>query len=99
MPQETNMAEVVRLLHTVIGKVDDLASGFGRVESDVQVLKTDVQVLKTDVQVLKTDVKKLDTRMERLETKADTVIGKVIENTERITSLEGRVDVLESKAN
>ena len=92
MPQETNMAEVVRLLHTVIGKVDDLASGFGRVESDVQVLKTDVQVLKTDV-------KKLDTRMERLETKADTVIGKVIENTERITSLEGRVDVLESKAN
>ena len=92
MPQETNMAEVVRLLHTVIGKVDDLASGLGRVESDVQVLKTDVQVLKTDV-------KKLDTRMERLETKADTVIGKVIENTERITSLEGRVDVLESKAN
>jgi uncharacterized protein YoxC len=86
------MAEVVRLLHTVIGKVDALASGLGRVESDVQVLKTDVHVLKTDV-------KKLDTRMERLETKVDTVIGKVIENTQRITGLEGRVDVLESKAN
>ena len=57
MPQENNMAEVIRLLHTVIGKVDLLS---GRFEDVVRV---------------------------------------VIENTQRIEGLEGRVDILESKAN
>ena len=91
MPQETNMAELLRLMHTMIGKFNDL---------DVKVddLSRDMKVVKSDVQVLKTDVKKLDTRMDRLEVKLDTVVGKVSENTQRTTSLEGRVDILESKS-
>ena len=98
MPQENNMAEVVRLLHTVIEKVDGLASGLKRVEAGVKILKSDVQVLKSDVQILKFGVKKLDVRMDRFEAKVDTVAGRVIENSESIKSLEGRVDILESKS-
>lgn len=92
MPQENNMAEVVRLLHTVIGKVDGLATSLNRVEADVRVLKTDVRAL--------------ETRFDRLDAKVDLLTGRfedvarvVIEDTQRITSLEGRVDILESKAN
>lgn len=92
MPQENNMAEVMRLLHTVIGKVDGLATSLNRVEADVRVLKTDVRAL--------------ETRFDRLDAKVDLLTGRfedvarvVIEDTQRITSLEGRVDILESKAN
>ena len=99
MPQENNMAEIVRLLHTVIGKVDGLATGLKRIETDVQVLKTDVQVLKTNVQVLETRFDRLDAKVDLLTGRFEDVAGVVIEDTQRITSLEGRVDILESKAN
>ena len=92
MPQENNMAEIVRLLHTVIGKVDGLATGLKRIE-------TDVQVLKTNVQVLETRFDRLDAKVDLLTGRFEDVAGVVIEDTQRITSLEGRVDILESKAN
>ena len=60
MPQENNMGDVIRLLQTVIGKVDGLATGLGRVEAGVKVLKT--------------DVRKLETKMDRLEQKV-VVLG------------------------
>ena len=99
MPQENNMAEVVRLLHTVIGKVDGLATSLNRVEADVQGLKTDVQVLKTNVQVLETRFDRLDAKVEHLTGRFEDVAGVVIEDTQRTTRLEGRVDILEGKAN
>jgi hypothetical protein len=78
MPQENNMAEVLRLLRTLIVKTDGLA----------------------------TDMKKVETRFDRVDAKVDFLAGRfedvarvVIEDTQRITSLEGRVDILESKAN
>lgn len=105
MPQENNMAEVIRLLHTVIGKVDGLATGLEKVEADVQVLKADVQVLKADVQVLKADVGRLETKMDGLDEKVNIFSGRfqdvarvVIEDTQRVTGLENRVDNLERKA-
>ena len=92
MPQENNMGEVIRLLHTVIGKVDGLATGLGRVEAGVKVLKT--------------DVRKLETKMDRLEQKVVVLGGQfqdvarvVIEDIQRITGLDERVDILESKSN
>ena len=92
MPQENNMGDVIRLLHTVIGKVDGLATGLGRVEAGVKVLKT--------------DVRKLETKMDRLEQKVVVLGGHfqdvarvVIEDTQRITGLDERVDILESKSN
>ena len=92
MPQENNMAEVIRLLHTVIAKVDGLAGGLERVEADVGVLKSDVQRLGTKVDRLEGKVDVLDGRFQ-------DVVRVVIENTQRIEGLEGRVDILESKAN
>ena len=92
MPQENNMGDVIRLLHTVIGKVDGLATGLGRVEAGVKVLKT--------------DVRKLETKMDRLEQKVVVLGGQfqdvarvVIEDIQRITGLDERVDILESKSN
>ena len=92
MPQENNMGEVIRLLHTFIGKVDGLATGLGRVEAGVKVLKT--------------DVRKLETKMDRLEQKVVVLGGQfqdvarvVIEDIQRITGLDERVDILESKSN
>ena len=91
MPQENNMAEVVRLLHTVIGKVDGLATTLTKVEADVQILKTDVQILKTNVE-------RIDLKIDRVDGKLDTVVEKTMGNTQRIINLEYRVDALESKA-
>ena len=92
MPQENNMGDVIRLLQTVIGKVDGLATGLGRVEAGVKVLKT--------------DVRKLETKMDRLEQKVVVLGGQfqdvarvVIEDIQRITGLDERVDILESKSN
>ena len=113
MPQENNMAELLRLMQNMIVKVDDLngkfdhlASDVKEVKSDVQVLKSDVQVLKSDVQVLKSDVGELKTGLAKVEGKVDLLSGqfwdfaaKTTNNTKRITSLEGRVDILESKSN
>ena len=81
MPQETNMAEVIRLLHTVIGKVDGLA--------------TDMKEVKSDVKKLDMRMDRLEGRMDRLETKMDTVAEKTMENTNGIIAVKGRVDVLE----
>ncbi len=113
MPQENNMAEVLRLLKTVIVKVDDLAADMKDVKGDVRVLKTDVAVLKTDVAVLKTDVavlktdvRDLRTGLNRLDAKVDLLTGRfedvavvVIKDTQRTSVLEVRVDTLEGKAN
>ena len=120
MPQESNMAELLRLMHHMIGKVDDLTGKFDGlsydvkevksdihvIKSDVHVLKSDVHVLKSDVHVLKSDVRELKTNAVRVERKLDVLSGQfqdvgseAVRNTPRITSLEGRIDILERKAN
>jgi outer membrane murein-binding lipoprotein Lpp len=92
MPQENNMAEVLRLLKTVIVKVDDLSTDMKRVKSDMQVLKSDMQVLKSDVQVLKGDVRKLDSKVNHLTGRFEDVASVVIEDTQTIKGLGRRVD-------
>ena len=127
MPQETNMAELLRLMQTMIIKVDDLATAMKEVKSDVHGLKSDVHGLKSDVrdlksdvqglksdfqglksdfQGLKFDVRELKTSSVRFEGKLDVlsgqfrdVAGQTIKDTQRITSLEGRIGTLESKSN
>ena len=141
MPQETNMAELLRLMQTMIIKVDDLATAMKEVKSDVRGLKSDVHGLKSDVhglksdvhglksdvhglksdvqglksdvhglksdfQGLKFDVRELKTSSVRFEGKLDVlsgqfrdVAGQTIKDTQRITSLEGRISTLESKSN
>ncbi len=99
MPQENNMAEVLRLLKTVILKVDDLAADMKDVKADVQVLKTDVQVLKTDVQVLKTNVGKLNAKVDHLTGRFESVASVVIEDTQTLKRLDNRVHILEGKTN
>ena len=88
MPQETNMAEVIRLLHTVIGKVDGLAT-------DMKEVKSDVKKLDMRMDRLEGRMDRLDGRMDRLETKMDTVAEKTMENTNGIIAVKSRVDVLE----
>lgn len=92
MPQENNMAEVLRLLKTVIVKVDGLAT-------DMREVKTDVGVLKTNVQVLETRFDRLDAKVDFLTGRFEDVAGVVIEDTQRISGLEERVDILEPKSN
>ena len=113
MPQESNMAELLRLMHHMIGKVDDLTGKFDglsydvkEVKTDIHVIKSDVHGLKSDVHVLKSDVRELKTNAVRVERKLDVlsgqfqdVAGQAMKDTQRITTLEGRVDILESKAN
>jgi len=99
MPQENNMAEVIRLLHTVIGKVDGLATGLQNVEAGLERVEADVDVLKTNVRNLETKVDRVEGKVDLLGGQFQDVVRVVIENTQRIEGLEGRVDILESKAN
>jgi len=99
MPQENNMAEVLRLLKTVIVKVDDLAADMKDVKGDVRVLKTDVAVLKTDVRDLRTGLNRLDAKVDHLTGRFEDVAVVVIKDTQRTSVLEERVDTLEGKAN
>lgn len=92
MPQENNMAEVLRLLKTVIVKVDDLAA-------DMKDVKTDVGVLKSDVRELRMNLSRVDAKVDLLTGRFEDVAGVVIKDTQRISGLENRVDTLESKAN
>ena len=91
MPQETNMAELLRLMQTMIIKFDDLNVRFDG--------------LATDMKEVKSGVKKLETRLGRLEGKVDIfyrqfqdIAGVVIKGTQRTDSLEERVGLLESKS-
>ena len=99
MPQENNMAELLRLMHTMIVKVDDLAADMKNVKSDVRDLKSDVQGLKSDVQELKTTTVRVEKKLDVLSGQFQDVGGQAIKDTQRITILQGRVDILESKAN
>ncbi len=99
MPQENNMAEVIRLLHTVIGKVDGLASKVDGVETGLKKVESDVQVLKTDVGRLEAKTDRLGEKVDILSGQFQDVARVVIEDTQRITGLENRVDNLERKAN
>ena len=92
MPQETNMAELLRLMKTMIVKVDDLAT-------DMKEVKSNVQGLKSDVRELKTNAVRVEGKLDLLSGQFRDVAGQAMKDTQRITSLEGRVDILESKSN
>lgn len=85
MPQENNMAELLRLMHTMIVKVDDLA--------------TDMKDVKSDVQELKVNTVRVEKKLDVLSGQFQDVGGQAMRDTQRITSLEGRVNILEGKAN
>ncbi len=90
MPHENNMAEVLRLLKTVIVKVDGLAT-------DMKDVKTDVGDLKTDVREIRVNLNRVDAKVDLLTGRFEDVAGVVIKDTQRIASLDDRVDTLESK--
>lgn len=68
------MAELLRLMKTMIVKIDDLGA--------------DMKVVKTDVQILKADVKRLDAKFDFLSARVEEVSGFVIDNTRKIRTLE-----------
>ena len=78
MPQENNMAELLRLMRTMIVKVDGLA---------------------TDMKEVKTNLVRVEGKVDLLAGQFRDVARQAIEDTQRITSLEGRVDILEGKVN
>jgi len=92
MPQENNMAEVLRLLKTVIVKIDGLAT-------DMKEVKTDVSVLKTDVREIRMNLNRVDAKVDLLTGRFEDVASVVIKDTQRTSGLEERVDALEGKAN
>ena len=92
MPQENNMAEVLRLLKTVIVKVDGLAT-------DMKDVKGNIRVLKTDVRDLRTGLNRLDAKVDLLTGRFEDVAVVVVKDTQRTSVLEERVGTLEGKAN
>jgi len=86
------MAEVLRLLKTVIVKVDGLAT-------DMKDVKGDIRVLKTDVRDLRTGLNRLDAKVDLLTGRFEDVAVVVVKDTQRTSVLEERVGTLEGKAN
>lgn len=91
MPQETNMAELLRLMNVMIGKFSDL---------DVKVddLGRDMKEVKADVSDLKTNLARVEGKVDLLAGQFRDVAVQAIEDTQRITGLEGRIDILEIKS-
>ncbi len=85
MPQENNMAEVLRLLRTLIVKTDGLA--------------TDMKNVEMRFDGLEPRFDRLDAKVDHLTGRFEDVAVVVIKDTQRISGLEERVDGLESKAN
>lgn len=63
MPQETNMAELLRLMQDMIVKVDNLATDMKDVKSDVKELKTKVDRLEGKIDSIADTVNTNDRRL------------------------------------
>jgi DNA anti-recombination protein RmuC len=83
------MAEVLRLLKTVIVKVDGLAADMKDVKTDVGVLKTDVGVLKTDVREIRVNLNRVDAKVDLFTGRFEDVAGVVIKDTQRTLRFGG----------
>ena len=90
MPQENNMAELLRLMKTVIVKVDDI-------EVKVDNLATDMKDVKSDVKVLKTRTVRIEGKVDRLEGKIDSIADTVMKNDRRLIAVEHDVTDLKSR--
>ena len=88
MPQETNMAEIVRLLNTAIGKLDGLAT-------DVRNLDVRLELVEGTVDRLEVKVDRLEVKVDRLEVKVDGLEVKVDGLEVKVDGLEVKVDGLE----
>ncbi|PYT01484.1 MAG: hypothetical protein DMF63_01145 [Acidobacteria bacterium] len=58
-----------------------------------------VDDLATDMKEVKTGLVRVEGKVDLLGGQFQDVAGQAMKDTQRITSLEGRVDILESKAN
>lgn len=90
MEDERFKAEMMRLMGTVINKLDGL-------ETDVSSLKTDVSSLKIDVSEIKAVQKEHSQALKRLEAKTDSIAGTVINHENRLTKLEKDVSDLQGR--
>ena len=90
MPQEANMAELLRLMRTMIVKVDGLTV-------KVDDLATDMKDVKSDVKELKTRTVRLEVKVDRLEGKIDSIADTVMTNDRRLTVVEHDVIDLKSR--
>ncbi|HKP68315.1 MAG TPA: hypothetical protein VJV05_03460 [Pyrinomonadaceae bacterium] len=92
MPQETNMAELLRLMKNMIVKVDDFAL-------DMKNVIVKVDDLALDMKELKTRTMRVEAKVDRLEAKTDSIAGTVVTNDRRVTAVEHDVSDLKSREN
>lgn len=85
MPQETNMAELLRLMQNMIVKVDGLA--------------TDMKDVKANLTRVEGNLTRVEGKVDVLSGQFQDVAGQAMKDTQGIISLESRVDILESKSN
>ena len=85
MPRESNMAEPLRLMKTMIVKVDDLAT-------DMKDVKSDVKELKTRMVRVEAKVDGLEVKVDRLEGKVDSIAQTVMKNDRRLTAVEHQIE-------
>jgi outer membrane murein-binding lipoprotein Lpp len=97
MPQEANMAELLRLMKNMIVKVDDLATDMKDVKSDVKELKTSAVRVEGKVDRLEVKVDRLEVSVGRLEGKTDSIATAVMTNDRRLTAVEYDVAELKSR--
>jgi len=97
MPQETNMAELLRLMHNMIGKFNDLSRDMKDVKSDVKQLKTGMVRVEGKVDRLEVKVDRLEVSVGRLEGKTDSITDTVMTNDRRLMVVEHDVIDLKSR--
>ena len=90
MPQENNMAELLRLMKTVIVKVDGL-------EVKVDDLATNMKDVKSDVKELKTRTVRIEGKVDRLDGKIDSIADTVMKNDRRLIAVERDVSDLQRR--
>jgi len=87
MEDERFKAEMMRLMGTVINKLDGLDNRLSNVESNVSTLKSDVSELKS-VQKEHSQI------LHRLEAKTDNIAEKVLNHEVRLTKAEQNIEDL-----
>ena len=84
MPQENNMAEIVRLLDTAIGKIDGLATDVRNLDVRLERVEGKVDRLEVKVDGLEVKVATLDLKVTRLGGKVDSIADTVMKNDRRL---------------
>lgn len=94
MDDERFKEEMIRMMGTVILKLDILDNRVSNVENSVSTLKSDVSTLKSDVSKIKAIQKEQTVILKRIDSKSDSIAEKVLNHEIRIKKAEQNIEDL-----